>query len=163
METTQTLDIVKTAIEDMKGQQIEDYDVSSLTPMAENMVIATGNSTTHIKALADEVPVLLNLVSKAEQGYYLAGIYRPELDQAPGELSVTEFLHQLSLGWLLQKPLICPESSLLQVKKSATQARDQALWDEVQAIIGQYAVPELIDKAPRLGALQLALAGSSSN
>ncbi|KXO09459.1 MULTISPECIES: CYTH domain-containing protein [Marinobacter] len=115
------------------------------------------------KALADEVPVLLNLVSKAEQGYYLAGIYRPELDQAPGELSVTEFLHQLSLGWLLQKPLICPESSLLQVKKSATQARDQALWDEVQAIIGQYAVPELIDKAPRLGALQLALAGSSSN
>lgn len=57
METTQTLDIVKTAIEDMKGQQIEDYDVSSLTPMAENMVIATGNSTTHIKALADEVMV----------------------------------------------------------------------------------------------------------
>nr|BBJ02798.1 hypothetical protein YBY_06460 [Marinobacter nauticus] len=115
------------------------------------------------KALADEVPVFLNLVSKAEQGYYLAGIYRPELDQASGELSVTEFLHQLSLGWLLQKTLICPDSSLLQVKKSATQARVQALWDEIQPIIGQYAVPELIDKAPRLGALQLALAGSSSN
>ncbi|GFZ81264.1 ribosomal silencing factor RsfS [Pseudohongiella nitratireducens] len=57
METKQTLEIVKTAIEDMKGQQIEDYDVSSLTPLVEHMVIATGNSTTHIKALADEVAV----------------------------------------------------------------------------------------------------------
>lgn len=114
------------------------------------------------RMLADEVPVFLNLVSKAEQGYYLAGIYRPELDQASGELSVTEFLHQLSLGWLLQKPLICPEASLLQVKKAATQARVQASWDEVQPIIGHYAVPELIDNAPRLGALQLALAAASA-
>lgn len=57
METKQTLQIVLSAIEDMKGQQIEDYDVSALTPMADHMVIATGSSTTHIKALADEVAV----------------------------------------------------------------------------------------------------------
>lgn len=115
------------------------------------------------RMLSDEVPVFLNLVSKAEQGYYLAGIYRPELDQAPGELSVTEFLQQLSLSWLLQKPLNCPEPALLRVKNAAIQAGVQALWDEIQPIIGQYALPELIDKAPRLGALQLALAASATN
>jgi len=115
------------------------------------------------RMLADEVPVFLNLVSKAEQGYYLAEIYRPELDQAPGELSVTEFLQQLSLSWLLQKPLNCPEPALLRVKNAAIQAGVQALWDEIQPIIGQYALPELIDKAPRLGALQLALAASATN
>ncbi|MGP9833801.1 CYTH domain-containing protein [Marinobacter sp. NSM] len=115
------------------------------------------------RMLADEVPVFLNLVSKAEQGYYLAGIYRPELDPHPGELSVTEFLQQLSLSWLLQKPLNCPEPALLRVKNAAIQAGVQALWDEIQPIIGQYALPELIDKAPRLGALQLALAASATN
>ena len=57
METNQTLQTVLTAIEDMKGQQVEDYDVSALTPMADHMVIATGSSTTHIKAMADEVAV----------------------------------------------------------------------------------------------------------
>ena len=114
------------------------------------------------RMLADEVPVFLNLVSKAEQGYYLAGIYRPEPDQAPGELSVTEFLQQLSLSWLLQKPLNCPEAALLQVKNAAIQAGVQVLWDEIQPITGQHAVPELIEKAPRLGALQLALAAASA-
>ncbi|MAO13667.1 CYTH domain-containing protein [Marinobacter sp.] len=115
------------------------------------------------RMLADEVPVFLNLVSKAEQGYYLAGIYRPELDPPPVELSVTEFLQQLSLSWLLQKPLNCPEAALLQVKNAAIQAGVQALWDEIQPITGQHAVPELIEKAPRLGALQLALADASAN
>ena len=115
------------------------------------------------RVLAEEVPVFLNLVSKAEQGYYLAGIYRPELDQAPGELSVTAFLQQLSLGWLLQKPLICPESSLLTVKKAAIQAGVQSLWDDIQPIISQYAVSELMEKSPRLGAFQLALAESATN
>ena len=114
------------------------------------------------RMLSDEVPVFLNLVSKAEQGYYLAGIYRPELDRTPGELSVTEFLQQLSLSWLLQKPLNCPESALLQVKTAAIQAGVQAFWDEVQPITGQHTVPELIEKAPRLGALQLALAAASA-
>ena len=114
------------------------------------------------RMLADEVPVFLNLVSKAEQGYYLAGIYRPELDPPPVELSVTEFLQQLSLSWLLQKPLNCPESALLQVKSAAIQAGVQAFWDEVQPITGQHTVPELMEKAPRLGALQLALAAASA-
>lgn len=57
METNQTLQTVLTAIDDMKGQQVEDYDVSSLTPVADHMVIASGSSTTHIKAMADEVMV----------------------------------------------------------------------------------------------------------
>src|SRR5690554_3662255 len=114
------------------------------------------------KALADEVPVFLNLVSKAEQGYFLAGIYRPEWSQASGELSVTEFLHQLSLSWLLHKPLSSTGAALAQVKAAAVRAGVQARWDELQPMICNQSVPELIKKAPHLGALQLALAAASA-
>lgn len=69
METNQTLQTVLTAIEDMKGQQVEDYDVSALTPMADHMVIVTGSSTTHIKAMADEVAVKIK-----EAGGHVKGV-----------------------------------------------------------------------------------------
>ncbi len=43
------------ALDDMKGQSISCINVSKLTEITDYMVIATGRSNTHIKALADEV------------------------------------------------------------------------------------------------------------
>lgn len=43
------------ALNEIKGQNVVCIDVSSLTEITEFMVIATGTSSTHIKALADEV------------------------------------------------------------------------------------------------------------
>lgn len=43
------------ALEDMKGQSVKCIDVKKLTQITDYMVIATGRSTTHVKALSDEV------------------------------------------------------------------------------------------------------------
>ncbi len=43
------------ALEDIKAQNIVCLNVEELTQITDYMVIATGNSTTHIKSLADEV------------------------------------------------------------------------------------------------------------
>src|SRR5690554_832618 len=64
------------------------------------------------KALACEVPVFLNLVSKAEQGYFLAGIYRPEILVSSEPLSVTKLLHTLSVSWLTGEHVKLPPSAL---------------------------------------------------
>jgi ribosome-associated protein len=44
-----------TALDDMKGQEISSISVKGLTSITDFMVIATGSSTTHVKALADSV------------------------------------------------------------------------------------------------------------
>lgn len=44
-----------TALDDMKGQSISSINVRKLTEITDYMVIATGRSNTHVKALADEV------------------------------------------------------------------------------------------------------------
>lgn len=45
--------LVIDALDDMKGQSIRCIGVSKLTSITDYMVIVTGTSTTHIKALAD--------------------------------------------------------------------------------------------------------------
>jgi ribosome-associated protein len=45
--------LVVDALEDMKGQSIRCIGVSKLTSITDFMVIVTGTSNTHIKALAD--------------------------------------------------------------------------------------------------------------
>ena len=47
--------IAETALDDMKGQSIKIIDVRKLTEITDYMVIATGRSNTHIKALSNEV------------------------------------------------------------------------------------------------------------
>lgn len=47
--------VAVTALEDMKGQSVKCINVENLTQITDYMVIATGRSSTHIKALADEV------------------------------------------------------------------------------------------------------------
>lgn len=55
MQTNQLTKLVIAALEDMKGINIELIDVAPLTTLAEHMVICTGNSNRHVKALADSV------------------------------------------------------------------------------------------------------------
>lgn len=43
------------ALEEIKGQSIVCINVKKLTQITDYMVIATGRSTTHVKALADQV------------------------------------------------------------------------------------------------------------
>lgn len=47
--------LVSDAFDDMKGQSISCINVSRLTNITDYMVIVTGRSNTHVKALADEV------------------------------------------------------------------------------------------------------------
>lgn len=54
----ETIDIVKTAvsaIDSKKGENIKVIGVTDLTILADYFVIATGTSTTQVKALAEEV------------------------------------------------------------------------------------------------------------
>lgn len=69
MDSKKLSDALIEALDDMKGQSISCIDVQKLTEITDYMVIATGRSNTHIKALADEV------VSKAKElGVSVAGV-----------------------------------------------------------------------------------------
>lgn len=47
--------LVENALDNLKGESITCIDVRKLTEITDFMVIVTGRSSTHIKALADEV------------------------------------------------------------------------------------------------------------
>lgn len=47
--------LVVDALDDLKGESIRSINVEKLTSITDYMVIATGRSSTHIKALADAV------------------------------------------------------------------------------------------------------------
>ncbi len=49
------LALVMDALEDIKGVDIKVIDVSELTAITDRMVIVSGTSTRHVKALADNV------------------------------------------------------------------------------------------------------------
>ena len=55
MTTKELVDRIVKALEDKKGIDIEVIDVAEKTTLADYFVIASGNSTTQIKALTDEV------------------------------------------------------------------------------------------------------------
>ena len=48
-------DHVTAAIEDLKGVDIVSLDVAALTPMTDYMVLTSGNSNRHVKAIVDNV------------------------------------------------------------------------------------------------------------
>ena len=55
LASEQLAELAVTALDDMKGQEIRSISVKGLTSITDFMVIATGSSTTHVKALADSV------------------------------------------------------------------------------------------------------------
>ncbi|MFL0800745.1 MAG: ribosome silencing factor [Agarilytica sp.] len=52
-----TNNIVKTALDDLKGQDITILDVTSLSDVMDSLIIATGTSNRHVKSLAENVIV----------------------------------------------------------------------------------------------------------
>jgi|SRR5690554_875553 ribosome-associated protein len=49
------LQVVRDALEDVKAKEIVELDVSSISNVADAIVIASGTSTRHVKSLADNV------------------------------------------------------------------------------------------------------------
>lgn len=112
------------------------------------------------KKLAEQVPVFLNLVSKAEQGYFLAGLHEPVFPGQHGHevLSVNEFLHGLSQSWLVGQP--CPISrwNLTEVRaRAAMEGVSESLKMVETALEQGERIPDLVGETV-LGRLQLAIA-----
>lgn len=62
---TQTLhDLVCHVLSEMKAQNMRDIDVSEITSLTDSMIIATGTSSRHVRAMADNV-----LKAAKAQGY----------------------------------------------------------------------------------------------
>ena len=59
MTTEELANKIVGILESKKGSDIEVIDVADKTTLADYFIIATGNSTTQIKALADEVEYIL--------------------------------------------------------------------------------------------------------
>ena len=59
MTTEETANKIVSILESKKGSDIEVIDVADKTTLADFFIIATGNSTTQIKALTDEVEYVL--------------------------------------------------------------------------------------------------------
>ena len=55
MQTEQLEKLAITALEDLKAKDIVVLDVRRLTSITDTMIIASGTSTRHVKALADNV------------------------------------------------------------------------------------------------------------
>ncbi len=56
-DTQKLYDAAMNALADLKAQQVTPLDVRALTSLADIMIIASGTSTRHVRALADEVQV----------------------------------------------------------------------------------------------------------
>ncbi|MDO9518648.1 MAG: ribosome silencing factor [Pseudohongiella sp.] len=69
MDTQQISDLVVESLDNIKGQHIEVFDVRTLTAITDCMIICTGTSSTHIKAMADEV-----IVNAKKAGVQVQGI-----------------------------------------------------------------------------------------
>ncbi len=55
MQSEELLDLVIKSLEDLKGLDIRVLDVTELTTITSKMVICTGTSKRHVKALADNI------------------------------------------------------------------------------------------------------------
>ena len=65
LESKELAAFIKKVLEDKKAKEIQVIDISGVTVIADYFVICTGTSTTHIRALADEVEAKLE-----EQGRF---------------------------------------------------------------------------------------------
>jgi ribosome-associated protein len=57
LTTEQLQQLVVTSLEDFKATDITVIDVSGKNPLTERMVIATGNSTRHVKSMSENLVV----------------------------------------------------------------------------------------------------------
>jgi inorganic triphosphatase YgiF len=113
----------------------------------------------YARRLAEQVPVFLNLVSKAEQGYFLAGLYQPDVSAPAPNASPVMLLSWLSRGWLTGAPLAWAGPGAGVMDEAAACAGLESAWREVRhRLAGGATVNELIEQVPAFGQLQLAVA-----
>lgn len=55
MKAVKVRDLAVKALEDMKGQDIACLDIQKMTTIADYMLVTTGTSSRHVKAMAEEV------------------------------------------------------------------------------------------------------------
>lgn len=116
------------------------------------------------KRLALACPVFLNLVSKAGQGYYLAGMraQRKPVDGvaegAPtGTLTVEEFLQYLSTAWLVGLP-VAINPAISQLLESCRESDDSGdVFSELSQYLHQGVTVNQLLEGRALGQCQLAL------
>lgn len=108
--------------------------------------------------LADSVPVFLNVISKAEQGYYLAGIETP-VPTDNKALDVYGFFRRLSACWLRELPFPSSGADFTAVRKAAATAGVSHEFErlENQLLSGQPVNSVMTEGL--LGRVQLAMAG----
>ena len=69
VDSDRLLDIVLAALDDMKGVDVRVIDVRELTSITDRMVIVSGTSTRHVKALAENVAL-----QAKQHGYQPLGV-----------------------------------------------------------------------------------------
>lgn len=57
MQTDKLIDLVHTALEDMKAKEVVDLDVRGRSSITDYMIVASGTSKRHVAAVAEEVIV----------------------------------------------------------------------------------------------------------
>lgn len=111
------------------------------------------------RELALQVPVFLNLISKAEQGYYLAGLHAPACDTNLGsDDPVSRFLHRLSIGWLTEGAVTVDKQTQDALADVASRRSVGCQWEQIrQALLAGTSVSQLAS-TKALGQLQLGIA-----
>jgi len=106
--------------------------------------------------LAEECAVFVNLISKAEQGYYLAGLYSP-ISGAKQPDVVTEFFRQLGVVWLTGTAVNLDDLDMVELGAIAQNKSAGNLFQRViDQLRGGSTLEELMTSAT-LGQVQLAL------
>ena len=110
--------------------------------------------------LAQQCPVFLNLISKAEQGYYLAGMHESgeqAVSIVDGYDDIDQLLHRLSRAWLEQRAV---KLEGIDVQWLGTQADacglGQPLFTLLERLVKGECPSQLLDE-PELGQCQLGL------
>lgn len=122
--------------------ELKDGDASKLTYWAQK--------------LADAVPVFLNLISKAEQGYHLAGLHQPVALEDNIDAR-TRFLHGLSVFWLTGQDSGEIREARDSVRETLEAPGLESARDLVEQILSGDMADRRTESLARLGPLQLAL------
>ncbi len=110
------------------------------------------------RELAAQVPVFVNLISKAEQGYTLAGLHRPE-PLPESEALAHRVLHGLARAWLngvTDQDLMADLQELADTPALSGEIRKDTEWLQAQLAAGND-MASLAQQSIRPGQLQLAL------
>ena len=68
MDSESLKKLVLDTLDDMKGQDIESMKVSDISSVADYMIVVTGTSNRHVKAMADELSRKLKQQGEAVRG-----------------------------------------------------------------------------------------------